>query len=374
MIKIHVLYEYGVDRRPFGSASIRLLRPLSYLHAAAGIPESNSNSRHLGSRLDHDWNGHIPGALSWGHELKPADVVIVQRAWRPDISADLACELVQRIRNQGACFIWEADDNLLDLVIDVPGRHPIRTDAKMAIRHFARAADGIIVSTEHLRERLMMFNRNIMVVPNAIDERLFASRQNRLRIPYRKEPRTIGYMGTMTHDADLMMILQPLRETLRKFQNRIEFQIVGGLANRSLLHALQGLPHRILDFDGADEYPAFMRWMAENISWDVALAPLEDTTFTRCKSDLKFLDYSALGIPGIFSRVPPYENTVRHRETGYLTDNTPDAWVEAMATLLTNHELRSRIASDSHAYVHSQRTLRQRAHTWQDAILTIWKS
>ena len=57
-------------------------------------------------------------------------------------------------------------------------------------------------------------------------------------------------------------------------------------------------------------------------AWDVAVAPLHDTAFNRCKSDLKFLEYAALGLPGIYSDVVPYKHAVRHEETGLLTENT----------------------------------------------------
>ena len=64
--------------------------------------------------------------------------------------------------------------------------------------------------------------------------------------------------------------------------------------------------------------------MRQHLRWDVAIAPLEDDAFTRGKSDLKYLDYAALGIPGVFSDVRPYRDTVRHRETGLLAANEPE--------------------------------------------------
>ena len=62
----------------------------------------------------------------------------------------------------------------------------------------------------------------------------------------------------------------------------------------------------------------------------------EDTPFTRCKSDLKVLDYSALGIPGIYSRVTPYAATVNHGETGWLADNTTDFGRDALERRVTD--------------------------------------
>ena len=99
----------------------------------------------------------------------------------------------------------------------------------------------------------------------------------------------------------------------------------------------------------------------KNLSWDVGIAPLENTIFNRCKSDIKFLDYSALGFPGIYSRVPSYEGTVQHLETGYLVENTPSAWTEALDVLLANTDLRTQLALNAQEYVFSTRTLQHGA-------------
>jgi glycosyltransferase involved in cell wall biosynthesis len=119
------------------------------------------------------------------------------------------------------------------------------------------------------------------------------------------------------------------------------------------------------------DYPNFIPWMKKNLNWDIGIAPLEDTVFTRSKSDIKFLDYSALGIPGIYSRVPSYTGTVRHMETGWLAENTPDAWIEALETLVSDVALRTNLAQAAQDYVFSQRTLQHSAYLWQEAIKSI---
>jgi glycosyltransferase involved in cell wall biosynthesis len=111
--------------------------------------------------------------------------------------------------------------------------------------------------------------------------------------------------------------------------------------------------------------------MSSNIYWDIAIAPLEDNSFTRCKSDIKFLDYSALGIAGIYSRVAPYEKTVRHLETGYLANNSTEDWVKALDLLLKDDSLRQKLARRAKEYVLSARMLKQCAKNWHKAILSI---
>jgi glycosyltransferase involved in cell wall biosynthesis len=108
--------------------------------------------------------------------------------------------------------------------------------------------------------------------------------------------------------------------------------------------------------------------MKKNMKWDLAIAPLEDTRFNRAKSDIKFLDYSALGIPGIYSQVPIYTETVSHLETGYLAENTPEAWEQALEKLLAEKGLREQLAENARAYVNSARALEHCAIQWRIAL------
>ncbi|MCV3216724.1 glycosyltransferase [Plectonema radiosum NIES-515] len=348
MLKVHVLFEHSANMHPHGSSHIRLLLPLTH--------QSNAEAF----------------ILSHSTIYSSADVVIVERMWKPNVSLKLAEDLVEQVRKDKACLIYTIDDNLLDLKPEEPNRYQFTTEQLMAVRYFAREADGIIVSTDCLKDRLNRFNNNIIVVPNALDERLLEDRLEPPKSGTANKPKVIGYMGTYTHDADLMMILQALRQTLGKHLDTVELQLIGGIGDPTIIEAFNGLPIKVLNIDKNGEYPDFMRWMAQSVQWDLAIAPLEDNIFTRCKSDIKFLDYSILGIPGIYSKVTPYEKTVRHLETGYLASNNPQAWEEAFETLLVDDDtLRQKLATQAEEYVLSSRTLKHCAQNWRDAILSI---
>jgi glycosyltransferase involved in cell wall biosynthesis len=172
-------------------------------------------------------------------------------------------------------------------------------------------------------------------------------------------------MGTFTHDDDLMMIAPALREVWQRHRGEIEFQLVGVVGQAETLQALGGLPIRtVRPKRGQEEYPAFMRWFSSRLQWDVAISPLRDTPFSRCKSDIKFLDYSAMGAAGVYSRVPAYESSVRHLETGWLAENEVDAWVEALDTLLSDDDLRMQMARNATRYLYAERVLARCAHYW----------
>ena len=105
-------------------------------------------------------------------------------------------------------------------------------------------------------------------------------------------------------------------------------------------------------------YPDFVPWLrGQSRAWDIAVAPLQDTPFNHHKSDLKYLEYSALGLPGIFSDVTPYSDSVRHDDTGLLCANTTEAWCAAIVRLAQDAALRERLATAARRYVVGERCL-----------------
>jgi glycosyltransferase involved in cell wall biosynthesis len=342
-LRVHVVYEYGVNGRPHASSFVRLLRPL----------------RHptVRDRLE----------LTAGPDFREGgpDVVAVDRLWRPDVSRTLAEQLVERVRDAGARLVYFLDDNLLDLGqerADWPS-----TEHLAVIELFLGEADTIVVTTEALRQRVSSLGGRVVVLPNALDERLLVGRAGGSR--GRPERWVVGYMGTRSHDADLLLVAPALRALARRHPDAFEVQLVGGVARPQTLEALGGVPVRLVEPRPEEaEYPLFMLWFSSQLAWDVALAPLRSTPFGRCKSDIKFLDYSAIGAAGVYSRGPAYDASVRHRETGWLVDDEPSAWEEALEGLLRDDALRAQIARNATRYLEAERLLARRAHLWLAAL------
>ncbi|KAF0218737.1 MAG: family 2 glycosyl [Geobacteraceae bacterium] len=348
MLRIHLLYEYGKDSNPHGCGHIRLLRPFHHPTICNAIK------------------------VTQGIELTnvPMDVVLVERLWRPDISVPLAEKLVADIRKKGAKFLYTLDDNLIDLHINQPWGSWPNDIMRMVVRYFIREADGVIVSTDNLKNRFNNLNDNIEVVPNALDEQLFPSENKRIHFDSDKKDSTIliGYMGTMTHVNDLMMIMQPLREILHQYRDCVKFQLVGITGEDRISECFKGLAFEPLNVGKHHQYPQFIKWAMENMHWDIGIAPLEDTKFNKYKSDIKFLDYSLLGIPTVCSDVDAYKKTVRHLETGWLCENNAESWFDALDKLISDKFLRNKIANNAYEYVTINRTLQHRASDWEDAI------
>ncbi|TPV96464.1 MAG: glycosyltransferase family 4 protein [Myxococcales bacterium FL481] len=66
----------------------------------------------------------------------------------------------------------------------------------------------------------------------------------------------------------------------------------------------------------------------------------------------------------VASRVPGVRELVRHGVDGWLVDNSPEAWADALATLLHDDQLRGRLAQAGHARVQTDFSLASAAQRW----------
>lgn len=349
MLNVHCLYECGPTGESNGCGYIRLIQPFCY----SGIEK----------QLNVTFSNELPE--------EGADVIIIERLWRPDVNMSLAMELVAEIKKRRATLIYTIDDNLIDLNSDRPWLAFPSDAQRNIIRYFAKEADGLIVSTNNLGKRLSKLNSNIKVVPNALDDSLFA--RPTLSAKLENQNVRIGYMGTPTHQKDLLMVLEPLRDVLSDYKESVSMEIVGVLEDHHAIELFNGLNVEVVEPQNY-QYPKFAEWLSSSLEWDFAIAPLANNYFNSFKSDIKFLDYSILGIPGVYSNVDAYKYTVRHKETGLLVDNNVADWYCALKNMVENRGRRKALAANAKAYVLDHRTLKVCASHWIQSVVSIHRT
>jgi hypothetical protein len=92
---------------------------------------------------------------------------------------------------------------------------------------------------------------------------------------------------------------------------------------------------------------------------DIFIAPLVDNLFNRCKSSIKYWEYSALGIGGVYSNLDPYARVITNGENGFLA-STPEEWYQVLKLLIDNRDLRHNVAQS--AYLHYVRQGKMSLH------------
>jgi glycosyltransferase involved in cell wall biosynthesis len=99
------------------------------------------------------------------------------------------------------------------------------------------------------------------------------------------------------------------------------------------------------------------------LDFDIGLAPLAYHRFNKSKSDIKVLEYAALGIPVVASDFGPYAESVIHGETGFLV-RRPHEWGRYLGMLAEDVALREQMSVNAKLWATS-RTVQGNAGQWE---------
>jgi len=282
--------------------------------------------------------------------------------WCPYFSDPMEASALFSTRDwMGKKVVIDCDDNFLDVLESHPLYDKLKTGKrdKAFMATILSLADVVTVSTEPLKQRLRKhfkevqgIEKNIVVIPNMNDIKDWDVKREK------RDPKkiVIGYPGSNSHQDDLAMLMPSLLEVMKKHKH-VYFEVVGSIS-KDMLPMFDTFPldvmKRIDIWPGTftfKEYPAFIGGR----NWDIGVCPLADNVFTRCKSHIKFMEYSALKIPVIASRVHPYyvpiedKFVIEHEKTGLLVK--PNEWVEALERMITDAELRKTLATNAHQHI-----------------------
>ncbi len=194
-----------------------------------------------------------------------------------------------------------------------------------------KSADGVICSTPYLAEMYRPINQNCHVIENSIDCTLWPRSKSK-----NKWSPTIGWMGGGTHDDDHEMVADAVGEVLRLEKN-VKFAYICG---KEVPSFFKGIPRLkwAFKFSDINTYPGVIAKQG----FDIGIAPLVDNNFNRGKSNLRWLEYSALGIPTVASPLPHFKESIRHGKTGFLADSHKE-WVEMLRSLINAPAVRANV-------------------------------
>jgi len=288
-------------------AMLRVVRPAE----AAGVTIRRKTAQ----------NGELDDSL-----IRQTEVVVTQRGFSQDYEAYE--KVIAYAHSNRKPVVLDLDDLLLEL----PENHPDRlngqfSDTLLPMFQAVLDADLVTVATEPLREYMLPYNYNVRVIPNYFDDSLWQFRPYNGRTKA-DAPVTIGYMGGHSHEPDLKMILPALLELMTRYPGRIRFKFWG----------IQP-PSELLPFSNVNwappptyRYADFAEYFQTQTA-DIVIAPLCDNLFNACKSAIKFFEYSAIGVPGVYSRIAPYSNMIEDGWDGLLA-GANDEWVDAISRLI----------------------------------------
>lgn len=273
------------------------------------------------------------------------DVVVWHRvAIRETKTIDALAKLARRT---GARLVYDLDDHLLGME-----DHPEKTvymPMVAAVRASLAAADRVWCSTGRLASLVEGETAAaIEVMPNVLDPEVWELHQPRTARPDDPSLRVL-YMGTRTHNEDFEFLAKVMERLHRRQPGMAQLHMIGVRTDDA-----QTAPwlrvHAIPGYVGAS-YPAFVHWLVRQPAFDLGVAPLVETAFNSGKSPIKVLDYAALGIPALASRVPAYAGSLRDGIDCALADNQVDAWEQALLALAGDPRLRGSLLSAASSLV-----------------------
>lgn len=275
-------------------------------------------------------------------DFEKADILVFQRQ-----SKEVAIREIFKWKSRGKKIVFDFDDNIFQLDPDNPAVPFYNPEVYQRMKEVISIADAVTVSTPPLIEVFKPINEKVFVLPNQIHERtLQKERRNSSRL-------VIGWQGSGHHLDDLRLV----RNVVNYLSSKFDFDFV-----------LAGSDFR--NFFRRGTYRPWVKF-SENLEYfslfedfSIGICPLRETPFSECKSDIKFLEYSALGIATIASKVTPYY-TIKDGQSGYLARNKAD-WEGYLAELITDKNRREEMGAAAREYVASERTIQGNTWRWEE--------
>ena len=323
-LHVHIVARYG-RQGPQSSAFIRLIAPLTDATVAHRVRVTIGVAQ----------NG-----------VPECDVCIVQRtAFNSVAEVD---RLIGRLGALGAVLVTDIDDAFGAIGADHPEAAFYRPLAAALDRAVAASAETWL-STDAAAASYAGIAHVGLVLPNALDPRLWRDwRAQRPPILSGDRVRML-YMGTHTHDADLERLRPALDRLHDERSGSFELTLIGVAAETAPAPWLV----RLSPPADAVSYPRFVRWLRAQGPFDIGLAPLADSAFNRAKSDVKLLDYAALGL------LPVVEDATAYRadpHAGSIAVHARD-WYEALTGVLDDRDEGRRRASRAFDHVWRSRAV-----------------
>ncbi len=226
-----------------------------------------------------------------------------------------------------------------------------------------KMCDGAITTTAALAAELKNYVPDVIINRNTASDEMYKLSNDALKlkdknkiekvvidskipveIPAREADEVrIGYFsGSITHNADVGLIIPALAEVLGKHKN-VKLYLVGEL---DLPDLLQPYSAQIVAFPFLDwkKLPSLIAMV------DINLAPLVDDIFNRAKSENKWTEAALVKVVTAASNVGAFSEIIENDKTGLLFSNEKE-WSDGLEKLISDKDYREKISECAYEYV-----------------------
>jgi glycosyltransferase involved in cell wall biosynthesis len=256
---------------------------------------------------------------------------------------------IYNANKNGILTVFDLDENVWQLDPDsIPYKFWHDEDHLRILERCLSISQVITTPTIALAKILRRFNPNVYVIPN-----MLPAEEWRVRRSSRRKKVVIGWAGSESHFKNLTILQSILPQILEEFPH-VEVHLAG-------MWRYPFPPHKRIKALQAVEMKEYPKLLAK---FDIALAPLLDSQFNRARSDLKYLEYAAVGLPVIASKVEPFTRAIKHGENGFLA-SSPKDWLKILRRLITQPDLRKKIGQQAKKFA-AARTIEKNVFLWEE--------
>ncbi len=241
--------------------------------------------------------------------------------------------------------------SLDDLLTEIPNYNQFSKsnpkDIQSKIKTALKLVDRLIVTTEYLADKFSHLHKNIKVINNLLPKELWL---NQSIVKNQNKKLRIGWAGAAQHEKDLAW----LKPIISATKNQVQWVFYGYLPDN--------LGSHFIEFHKNTSFANYHSTLGA-LQLDIAIAPLVSNTFNRAKSNLKLLEYGALGLPTICSAIDSYKNS-----PAIQLKNEPKIWIKTILELISNEEKRLELSRDMKFWVYQNYFLEDNLNLWFDAL------
>jgi glycosyltransferase involved in cell wall biosynthesis len=277
------------------------------------------------------------------------EVVVIQQpkgaAWLHEI---------RRWQRAGVIVLADTDDWLRGIGKRVDHDFAKGFDRKSveAFELCLRAVDGVICSTQWLADRHRSLNPRTYVCRNGIDLKRYAL------TPPPHDHVNLGWAGATGHGVSMRGWIGEIARVMRE-RSQVHFVTVGQRFSDALAPEFGAARCLTVPWTALPLYPNAMSL------FDIAIAPSDGTSFYRAKSDLRWLEASALGVPLVAD--PGVYPEIDHGVTGFHA-STPAEFRATVLERVDDEALRRRVGAAAKAYVTEHRSARPASGAWAEVL------
>lgn len=266
--------------------------------------------------------------------------------------------LIKEARRLGLSPYWEVDDLIFSEEYFLKNKNIVllnkkeKSQALWGVQLFKEClllCDQGIASTPKLAQIMHeMGMKNVFILENALDKNTLSlitkiQNTNFVRDHGSEEIRIFYGSGTNTHNADFQVAAQGIAAVMLA-DSRLTLYIAGELTIPECCNVVR---YRIKHISHCD-YETYMHHLSQA---DITLAPLENSFFNDCKSNIKFIEGAVFSIPVICSPSDAYANSVENGKNGIIAYTKGD-WEKAILDLANNKKKRLEIGEKAKRYIY----------------------